>query len=411
MSKKRIPRQITDKKDIDLLLSISEKDFTMSFIAENFGLINDKPKFNTYDEFIVPAGAYGKGTKKNKKPFRTSVGKWYFNKIFIEDELFDIFQWVDEPITTGQMKKLNSAISEAIVEDRLPLEALKNFEMKTQKIMPCVVIFSPNFSMDMLTFSRTIDPKRKELLKKYEREIAAGDEIIADKITAELLEYASEVLKDDPAMDMFRSGAGGSFDNNFKNMYIMKGAIKDPDPLKGYNIVTSNYTDGISKEDYPLIANSLAAGPYKRGRKTQIGGFWEKLFIQAFQHVRLGEPGSDCGTENTIEITVTNKNIDSIMYCYVKEGNRLTEITSENKEKFIGKTIRIRFSSLCEYTKEPGCICNKCAGNLFYRTGIRNIGTATPQIPSTLKNISMKAFHDSTVRLVEMDPMKAFCSK
>lgn len=409
--KKRIPKQITDKNDIDFLLSITEKDFTMSFIAENFGIIGGKVRFNTYDEFTVPAGSYGKEGKKNKNAFKTTVGKWYFNKMFIEGELFDIFQWVDEPITKGQIGKMNSIISEAVVEERLSLDALKNFQMKTQKIMPCVSILSPNHSMDMLTISKTIEPKKKELLKKYEKEIAAGDEIIADKITAELLDYAANILKDDPAMDSFRSGAGGSFDNNFKNMYIMKGAIKDPDPLKGYNIVTSSYTEGISKEDYPLMANSLAAGPYKRGKKTQIGGYWEKLFITAFQHVRLGKPGSDCGTENTIEVDVTSKNIDSIMYCYVKEGNKLTEITSENKEKFIGKTVKLRFASLCEYTKEPGCICNKCAGNLFYMIGVHNIGTATPQIPSTLKNISMKAFHDSTVRLVEMDPMKAFCSK
>lgn len=170
--KKRIPKQITDKNDIDFLLSITEKDFTMSFIAENFGIIDNKVRFNTYDEFIVPAGSYGKEGKKNKNSFKTTVGKWYFNKMFIEGELFDIFQWVDEPITKGQIGKMNSIISEAVVEEILSLDALKNFQMKTQKIMPCVAILSPNHSMDMLTISKTIEPKKKELLKKYEKEIA-----------------------------------------------------------------------------------------------------------------------------------------------------------------------------------------------------------------------------------------------
>jgi hypothetical protein len=92
------------------------------------------------------------------------------------------------------------------------------------------------------------------------------------------------------------------------------------------------------------------------------------------------------------------------MYCYVKEGSKLTEITSDNRDKFIGKTINIRFSSMCKNPK----ICNKCAGNMYYRLGITNIGTAVPQIASILKNICMKGFHDSTVRTSEMDPMKAF---
>lgn len=410
MSKKRIPKQITNQKDIDFLLSITEDDFTMSFVAENFGIIDGKAKFNTYDEFIVPAGKYGNNGLLNKKPFRTTVGKWYFNKIFIERELFDIFKYVNEPITKKQLGKMNSILSSAVIEEKIPLGVLKNFHMKTQKLMPCVSILSPNFSIDMLTISKTIDPKRKELFKKYKDELDAGNEIVADKVTEELLEYASDILKDDPAMDMYRSGAGGTFDNNFKNMYIMKGAVKDPDPLKGYNIIKSNYTDGISKEDYPLIANSLTAGPYKRARKTQVGGHWEKLFISAFQHIRLGPKGSDCGTKNTITITVDQSNINQIMYCYVQEGSRLIEINSENKDKFIGKTVKLRFSSLCEY-KDKGCICNKCAGNLFYDIGITNIGAATPQVPSILKNISMKAFHDSTVRLVEMDPIKAFSCK
>lgn len=38
-----------------------------------------------------------------------------------------------------------------------------------------------------------------------------------------------------------------------------------------------------------------------------------------------------------------------------------------------------------------------CAGNLLYMTGSRNVGTITGQPADRLKNIYMKAFHDSTV--------------
>ena len=65
----------------------------------------------------------------------------------------------------------------------------------------------------------------------------------------------------------------------------------------------------------------------------------------------------------------------------------------------------MRFSIFC---KSKTGICNKCAGNFFYRRGGRNIGLATVQIPSTLKLRSMKSFHNTTVKTSEINPWKAF---
>ena len=94
-----------------------------------------------------------------------------------------------------------------------------------------------------------------------------------------------------------------------------------------------------------------------------------------------------------------------MMYSYMVEGNKLVELTSQNKDKYIGKTVRFRFSSMCE---SKNGICHACAGNLFNRIGITNVGVATPQVASKLKNISMKAFHDAQVNLSEIDIGRAF---
>ena len=66
---------------------------------------------------------------------------------------------------------------------------------------------------------------------------------------------------------------------NFKNMFVMKGAIRDPDPnaKQKYNIVTSNYIDGVSKEEYSTLCNSLAAGPYSRARNTSKGEAYQQI--------------------------------------------------------------------------------------------------------------------------------------
>jgi hypothetical protein len=156
-----------------------------------------------------------------------------------------------------------------------------------------------------------------------------------------------------------------------------------------------------------MFANSLSAGPYSRGKKTSMGGYWEKLFLSMTQHLKLLPEGSDCHTKNYVIVHLTEKNVDDWMYSWMIIGSSLVELTSQNMDKYIGKNVKFRFSSMC---KSKGGFCSKCAGNIWYRLGpnMRNVGVMTDVIPSTLKNISMKAFHDSVVHTVEMDPWKAF---
>lgn len=411
---KRVSKEIKDASSIEELLSLTEKDITMSLIMNLFGDFGKYQKFNPYDLITVPAGRYGGpvpdgSTKTNKSPFTTTVGRLIFNKYFIEcePELLQLIGYVNDNVGKKAYGKLFDTLGYAILEDRISMETYKRFCVRTQKFMPYVSILSPNHSDNMLTITKKINKKKAELIKANQEAFDRGDVIVVDQISKELLEYARELMKDDPAMDMFLSGAGGSFENNFKNMFIMRGSVQDPDPRKSYNIITSNYIDGVSREEYSKLANTLAAGPYSRSKKTELGGYWEKLFLTAFQHIILQDPGSDCGTKRHITMKLTDKNIGMVMYCYaINDDGSLTEITSQNQNKFIGKTVKLRFSSMCE--AKDG-ICNMCAGNLFYRLGIRNVGASTPQIPSKLKVLSMKLFHDDQLNFTEMDPMKAFC--
>ena len=412
---KRVSKLITKKEDVDYILSIKEEDITTSFIMENFADFGEGPRFQPYDLIEVPVGGYGGKLpngkeKRNKNKFTTGVGRLIFNKFFFESEpeLLDAIGYIDDNVTKKLYGRVLNQLGYLMLEDRVSEEVYKRFCKKSQKMMPYVSILAPNHSDNMLTITKKINKRKEQLLKEHAEELAPkGDNSVKvfDQISNELLDYAKELMKDDPAMDMFASGAGGSFENNFKNMFIMRGAVKDPTPNKGYNLITSNYVDGINKDEYAAIANTLAAGPYARSKKTEVGGYWEKLFMAAFQHIVLLDPGSDCGTDRYIEMNVTDKNIDSIMYSYAIVGNKLVEITSENRDQFIGKKIKLRFSSMC---RAKNGICNKCAGNLFYRLGIKNVGAATPQIPSKLKLLSMKLFHDDQLNFVEMDPMKAF---
>lgn len=399
--------EIKDPELIKYLLNLTEDDcLTLSTMMDLLGDFGNGEKCKPYDYFQVPADSYGPEGKRNKKPFTTTVGLWIFNKAFIEKDLFDLFHYINESITKKVHGKINNELSYAILEDKISLDVLKRFEQKVQKFMPLVSVLSASYTDKMLTITESIDKKKKELLVKYKEGIDKQDPKVMTIIEKELLDYSRELLKDDPSMDMFNSGARASFDNNFKNMFVSKGAIKNPDPNKGYDLITSSYMDGITKNEYPAFAASLSAGPYSRAKKTETGGYWEKEFLRAFQHLKLLPAGTDCGTTKTIKVYLTDKNIDGWMYSYIVDNGRLVELTSETKDKYLNKEVKFRFSAFCE--AKDGHFCNKCAGNLFYRLGIENIGSATPQIPSKIKNLLMKKFHDSVIKFSDIDIEKAF---
>ena len=399
--------KITDKNLRDTLLNIQEKDITSSFVYDLFGEYNGVSKCHPYDILVVPPNYYGPTNKKNKNSFTTTVGIWIFNKWFIENELFDLFHYINKNVNGKLLDDINQQLSFALMEDRITVQALKNYLMKTQFIMQFVTILAPNFSEAMLTISTIVDKKKEELVNLHKKELDAGDTLVADQIEKELLKYAQEQLGDDPAWDLFNSGARGSIGNNFKNMFVWRGVTRNPDPdsKNEYKVATSNYMDGIKPEEYALYSNSGIEGAYSRGKKTEDGGYLENLATRAYQDIILDEPGTNCHTDKYITVILDEKNY--IRYIYnniIGPNGKLTELTSQNASKYFGKKVKMRMAYLCKNEKP----CAACAGNFYYRLGVKNVGLTLMQVFSIFKNKSMKDFHDSTVELTEIDTMKAF---
>ena len=396
----------------DYMVNITSKDINFDFIMNTFGEFDGKQLANSYDFLEVPANTfhytdYDGKDRVNTNKFTTTLGIWIVN-LFMSDigisKLFD--GYLNENINKKVYGKISKKVSYALIEDDITTDQLIEWEDTLQWMMPFEDILSPNHTTKMLTCSKAIEKRKNELLKQYKTEIENGDLDTVDKIEKELIQFAKDYLADDPSIDTFESGAGGNWGNNFKNMYIMKGAVADPDPnaKQKYHIVTSSYVNGIKPEEYPIIAGSGANGAYSRGKKTEDGGYKEKLFISAFQTVALGPKGSDCGTKRYVTATLTDKNVEDWLYCYMIEGDRLTLLTSKNMDKYIGKTVKFRFTSMCENEK----FCNKCAGEFLYQAA-ENIGVVMSIIPATLKLRCMKAFHDSTITPHRMPSLrKAF---
>ena len=399
---KRLSRDITKQEDIDFIINTDEETCCkLSFIMNCFGEFDKGSRFYPYDIIKIPPGVYGPEGKKNKNTFTTTVGIFIFNRAFIEKDLFDLVGYIDDGmITKKKLNKLNEKISYAFMEDKIDVEVLRRFVLKLQKFQPYCNILSYSFDEAMLTISYYIKDKKEELLKKYKEGLDKEDPTAGQKVEEELLAYAKELLNEAPSTDFLNSLAKTSWGNNFKNMFVIRGTSKRSDPANGeFMILKDNYIDGFTKEEYADFADALVGGPYARARKTETGGALEKQFVRAFQHLVTGPEGSDCGTKRTISVHLTEDNIKIWMYNYIVEGNKLIELTSDNKDKYLNKTVNFRFSIFCEDEKY---ICSKCAGNLFYRLDMKNIGVASFVMGSSIKNVAMKAFHDSTVKLYSM---------
>ena len=384
------------------LLAMEEKDITFDFFMDLFGDFGNKVIANPYDLLIVPAGTFKyKDSKKKKKTnssqFTTTIGLYIFNLLLSGNDFIKITGYVNRNLNKGGLSKIEKLLTYSLIEDRITVDQIKKWQMVLQWLMPLQDIISYNHTEKILSVPKAIAKKKADLIKANQEAINNGDPKVIEDIEKELLDYAKEYLKDDPGLDSLNSGAGAKFNNQFKNMYVIKGAIANPDPnaKQKYDIVTSSYLSGVNQSEYSLLAASAANGAYARGKKTETGGYWEKLFVSSLQHIRLDPEGSDCGTNRYIEVELTERSLNDYIYSYIiKNDGGLELLNSQNYKKYLGKKIKLRYSSLCE--SKTG-ICNKCAGDLLYIGGSRNIGTITGQPADRIKNIAMKSFHDSTV--------------
>jgi hypothetical protein len=361
---------------------------------------NLKVKFNPNDSFAVT---------KDMTPLRvdqavpiiTTVGRWIFN-VFLNHSVFGTtFPYFNSQEAEDFHKEISYAFLEGVVtEKQHSLYQTKKAWLEYSHIELLV----PGFSMNIITPNPQVIKYRDELFKKYEKELAAGDVVIAAKIEAELLAYAKKILANDPAMRLF-SREKPSFKNNYKNMSVMLGSQKNnTDPSKFY-ISKSNFVDGINKEEFSSHADQLIYGTFQRSVNTAVGGALTKEMRAAYESEQVDiREDSDCGTQLYTTVTFTDKNIEYYLFHWVKSTKGLVQILPSNRKQFIGKTFKKRTSMYCNSEK----YCSKCASGLWSKLHIEDAGLSISSIGSSIVNLSMKAFHNSTVNAKSIEWEKYF---
>lgn len=392
-------------KDSDkaYLLSLKPKDLTFSTLVGIFGdtvtcgdniKSERKSRFETTDEMILYPNEYFV-----KEETKTTVGRFIYNKYIIERVgLQDITGYINFPITNSTNGKIEKMITNALIADKVSISQFVEYiDTRDNLGLQLNSVITTSFTPKTISAPKEIQTKKKELFKKYDKELENGDIVTSEKIEKELTNDVRKLLKGDPGMDLYNSEARGNF-GNYKNMNIFKGATMNPNTGK-YEIVRSSFMDGIQKQDIPAFGNAVISGSYPKAVATQDSGYLSKQIVACMQCESLDEHGTDCHTTKTLEILITNSNHTDYEYRYIVDNGGLVCLTPDVLKKYIGKTVKLRSPMYCTGDK----ICNICAGEFDYKLNNINVGLGCSNISTKLLRMGMKKFHTSNIESTVID--------
>ena len=387
------------------LLALKQEELSVSLMSKLFGKTAKKidgkwqiqpPKFDTKSPLHLDAGEY-----INQKEVDTTVGSFLFNKIMVERMLEPVIpnQYYNEVVNKKGFKKLVGMLSEGLMMGKIQIDPtlikwLKQYEFYGMK---AVTIFSPSYTEGLLKKNISVTKEKEKLLKEKKGELSPSE---MTEIEDTLVKKSHEILKKDPGLTLYDSGGRGSFDNDYKNMNLMLGPVAVPGEEGQFDMITSNYIEGLQKSDLVAAGNMVVNAAHPKAIGTQVSGYQTKQYYAAYQSIQCDEEGTNCGTKMGLNIFLTEDEISDYYFQYIIKKDGTTELlTPDNKDKYLNKKVNLRSPMFCKTDK----VCSICAGQRYYTMGIKNAGLTTGRISNTLLNASMKNFHVAKVNFDEVN--------
>ena len=390
--------EIKDRKSLDLLLNLKADDVDADTIKSLLAnTVDGDAPFDTTDSFVLPKGRY-----YNKENVTTTVGRYIFNLVTLTERTGPHVGYINFPVNGSGMGKIEAKMSDLLMNDIISVEDYSNWIDRLQWLGFSISDYvSPPLTTDLLVLPEKVKKRKQELLSKESNVEALNnkDIITASKIEKELLDMSKEELKDLPDMDIYDSGSRGSFGNNYKITAVSRGVVPCVSHPERVNISMASLDEGIPPEERYIYADVLTNASASRSLMTRNGGYEAKKLAAAFQGIVFDKKGSDCGTRLTVPLLVTEGNKKLLTDRYIMVNNRTTLLTSSNIDEYVGKTVSLRSPMYCRNPK----YCSKCTGELYHKLGIENVGLIANVIGTSMTTLSMKAFHNATVKLKEIN--------
>lgn len=380
------------------ILSTPLNEINKAFIEDMFAAYHDKEE-NVYKQANFDANAHIMLTKEEYpfvvSPVETSLGMLVMNRYVLEKTgiIHHIGYW-NTPLSKKGIAKLDQVITSLVIAKKItPKIQGAYIDARDRLGFWLSSFYGTAVSASLLRPMHDVNKRKAELFKQYANDLNSNDSvkqiITTNKIEEELVSMVKKNLGDDESNDLFNSGIY-NLDNNYKTINVMRGAVMNNITGK-YDVVKNSLMDGIDKNDIPAFANSVVAGAYPSAVGTADTGYLSKQLLALLQSEEIDpNPKSDCGTKSTIPLTIDKRNAQYVLYRNINVNGKIVEITPDNVDTFINKTVRMYSPACCTHDK----VCAKCAGALFHNLGVTRVGLLCSQITQKLLNIKLKSKHN-----------------
>ena len=382
----------------DKVLQADINQINKTFIENMFAGYHDRETGTFHQPPFVPTEVIS--LKKEEYQWvngsiSTTVGMLIFNRYILERTgIIQHLGYWNDPIDKKGLERLTAEVNNLAIQDLITMQQKGDYIDSRDRLgFWCAAFLAVAISPALIRPMDNVNKRKSELFKQYENEIRSTNPVTqtmaVNKIEKELMGMVRENLKNDPGYDLYRSG-DGNLDNNYKTINVMRGSVFN-EGTKRYDVVENSLMNGITKNDITPFANSVLAAAYPSAVDTADAGYMAKIILALLQSEHIDEnPNSDCGTEQTIPLTITKKNTKYALFRYINDNGKKVLTDLHNINNYIGKTVQLYSPQCCERE----AICGKCAGTVFHNLGVKNVGLLVTQITQKLLNIKLKSKHD-----------------
>lgn len=328
-----------------------------------------------------------------EKAYKTTFGNLLFNIVLFWESVGSKVPYQNKQLTDKLFKNILSDLmvdnpapgeevppGKASVEDCLKISTNANF------LHGLSIHFVKPGGVDAFTVDPKIIKRRDELFKIHKDEI--NDPIVFNNIIKELVDMDMEIQMNGPSKNFFIKSK--FITTARKRMFIAFGIEPNADGT-GYIGLPASLDDGIDPEFITTYINAAISGSYSRAMATGDGGSKVKETLRLIGRVKtvMDDCGSTVGERIEFE---THGDVKNWMGGFYLSKEKIVEITKENTESLVGKTVYMRVPQFC--LVEDGNFCMACLGRRLGSLKDR-IASEVTRIPTNFMLARMKEHHSS----------------
>lgn len=159
----------------------------------------------------------------------TTIGIYITNKFIYED--LQIVGYINKTLNGKMLGKIDEKIATAVTSGEMPVETVHKFIDRCQFLYggPLAHIINTSMSPTILNLPKSSRAILEKRLKENAEKIKENDPQVSSAIEREVVTDALEHMRKtkDPALAIFDSGCGVDPYNNYRTMFVEKGAITD----------------------------------------------------------------------------------------------------------------------------------------------------------------------------------------